>query len=408
MLAPQYGELSALPMVYSAGTAQPVRAEVVLAASADLNQPDQQSFAALTQEMRGRVRRKIVMLHAPGLPRPASLPVRLTDADLEALEHASAPAPPTPVPSVSSTGPRSLSEQLVDFLDFLGREGASGVIWRSGTLGAISTSTLSTAYRDRLAPLPIIYVTAEHYNRLARLRLRGIPVQLEFNVTVTRSRTAVDGVNVLGEISGVRRRDEIVMMGAHLDSWPGGTGAADNAAGCAVVMEVVRILAALNLEMDRTVRFALWGGEEGAGLGSRTYVRQHYWDDGKAKPEHATQSAYFNIDNGSGKIRGVYGTGVVNAAPMFRSWFISLGDPNVRTWTLQKAAGILSSDEEAFLAAGLPAFAFIQDPLDYARTHHTTLDTFDRLSTEDLKQAAAVMAAFVYAAATRADSVARQ
>ena len=169
-------------------------------------------------------------------------------------------------------------------------------------------------------PPPSVVLTPEHYNRVLRLLDKKIPVKLEFEIQAKFLDDRTDSVNVIGEIPGGRKRDEIVMIGAHLDSWQGGTGATDNAAGCAVMIEVMRILKTLNLPMDRTVRMALWGGEEQGLLGSRAYVNEHFAtrEDMKPKPEHAKLSGYFNVDNGSGKIRGVYLQGNDAMRPVFR------------------------------------------------------------------------------------------
>jgi hypothetical protein len=401
MLRPQPSEIEALPMPYSAGTDGVVRGEVVLTASAGLDRLDDRTFDLLTAEMRGRVRGKFVMLKPPLAPAtPPALPGRLTDTDLAELER-EPPATPPPAASAPAMTTRNPGEQLVEFFEFLRREGAAGVLWRSGRLGAVSTTTLSMTYRDKPAPLPVIFVATEHYNRIGRLAQRGTSPSIELNLTVSRTATAVNGVNVIAEIPGTRKPNEVVMIGAHLDSWIGGTGATDNAAGCAVVMEVARILAALALKLDRTVRVALWGGEEGAGLGARTYVEQHYGTTVTPTAEHAAFSAYFNIDNGTGKVRGVYTSGNRNATPVLQRWFASLADPDVRTVSLLTPTGILSSDDGAVADAGLPALAFIQDPVNYRLTHHSTLDTFDRLAPDDLQQAAVIAAALVSAAASR-------
>jgi Zn-dependent M28 family amino/carboxypeptidase len=198
------------------------------------------------------------------------------------------------------------------------------------------------------------------------------------------------------------------MIGAHFDSWHSGTGATDNGAGSAVMIEVMRILKALNLKLDRTVRIALWSGEEQGLLGSKAYVKQHFGDPKTMQigPEHAKLSGYFNLDNGSGKIRGVYLQGNDAMRPLFERWLAPFRDEGVMTISIRNTGG---TDHLSFDAVGLPGFQFIQDPLDYeSETHHSTMDTFDHAQAADLMQAAAVIATVVYDAANRPEMLPRK
>ena len=198
------------------------------------------------------------------------------------------------------------------------------------------------------------------------------------------------------------------MVGAHLDSWHGGTGATDNATGCAVALEAIRILAALKLEMKRTVRIALWDGEEQGLHGSRAYVREHFGDPVtmERKPGHAGLSGYFNLDNGTGKIRGVYLQGNDMMRPIFDSWLGPFRDLGADTVSIRNTGG---TDHLSFDAIGLPGFQFIQDPLDYGtRTHHSDLDVVDHVEESDLMQAAAIMASVIYHAANREELLPRK
>jgi Zn-dependent M28 family amino/carboxypeptidase len=241
-----------------------------------------------------------------------------------------------------------------------------------------------------------------------RLLDNKIPVKLEFEIQAKFLDDRTDSINVIGELPGGRKRDEVVMIGAHLDSWQGGTGATDNAAGCAVMMEALRILKTLNLPLDRTVRMALWGGEEQGLLGSRAYVTEHFGDrvDMKLKSEHAKLAGYFNVDNGSGKIRGVYLQGNDAMRPVFETWLAPFRDLGVTTVSIRNTSG---TDHLSFDAVGLPAFQFIQDPLDYGTiTHHSSMDTYDHAVPEDLMQASAVIASLVYDAANRKDMLPRR
>jgi Zn-dependent M28 family amino/carboxypeptidase len=218
------------------------------------------------------------------------------------------------------------------------------------------------------------------------------------------------GHNVVAEIPGTDPglKAEVVMLGGHLDSWTAGTGATDNGAGCIVALEAVRILKTLGIQPKRTIRIALWDGEEEGLLGSFHYVRNHFGDplDMKLKPEQTKVSAYYNLDNGSGKIRGVFAQGNDKAADIFRQWLVPFGDLGASTVTLHNTG---STDHLGFDAVGIPGFQFIQDPIDYeTRTHHSNEDNYDHLVMEDMEQAAAIMASFVYNTAMRTQMIPRK
>jgi Zn-dependent M28 family amino/carboxypeptidase len=233
-------------------------------------------------------------------------------------------------------------------------------------------------------------------------------VQVRVSLKANVSDKDVNGENVIGEIPGGSKKDEIVMIGAHFDSWHTGTGATDNGAGSAVMIEVMRILKALNLKLDRTVRIGLWSGEEQGLFGSRAYVKEHFADPAtmQVKPEHAKLSGYFNLDNGSGKIRGVYLQGHDAMRPLFQQWLGPFHDLGVSTISIRDTGG---TDHLSFAAVGLPGFQFIQDPLDYGTiTHHSDMDTYDHAIPADLMQAAAVIAACVYEAANAPDMLPRR
>jgi len=207
--------------------------------------------------------------------------------------------------------------------------------------------------------------------------------------------------NLVAELPGSSKPDEIVMVGAHFDSWHTGTGATDNGAGSAVMIEVMRILKALNQPLHRTVRLALWSGEEQGLYGSRAYVKAHFGDPAtmQLQSEHAKLDAYLNFDNGSGKIRGVYLQGNDAARPLFEKWLSPFHDMGATTLTLADTGG---TDHLSFDAVGLPGFQFIQDPLDYGTvTHHSNMDTYSHAIPEDLMQASAVIATLVYDIANR-------
>ena len=280
----------------------------------------------------------------------------------------------------------------------------SGGSWKTG-----ETSTV-----------PAITVALEQWDRIARLLEQKKEVELELNVASTFYDDDAMQYNTLAEIPGTDKKDELVMVGAHLDSWHSGTGATDNGAGTVVMMEAMRILKALDVKPRRTIRIGLWTGEEQGLLGSQNYVQQHFGSrppidepDMKGmptllrreagavttKPEQARVSVYFNVDNGSGKLRGVYLQENEAVAPIFEAWMQPFKDLGMTTLTMRNTGG---TDHQSFDAVGIPGFQFIQDPLDYStRTHHSNMDVYDRLQADDLKQAAVIVASFVYNAAMR-------
>ena len=328
-----------------------------------------------------------------------------------------------------SPGTKEQVRRTTRKMSFCQEQGAAAILWPSGgdygTMfvdGARVPTDPDTPLPERIgsyspkapAILPQITVSAEQYNRILRLLQKGEHVRMEMNLDVEFSKE--DSVyNILAEIPGTDLKDEVVMIGAHFDSWHGGTGATDNAAGAAVCMEAMRILKALHLRPRRTIRIGLWGGEEQGALGSKAYVKKYLGGKGaflepgevvNLKPAARKFSAYFNLDDGAGKIRGVYLQGNKSVLPIFRDWLAPFKDLGASTLTLSNKYG---SDHLSFDAIGLPAFEFIQDPLDYeTRTHHSNMDVYDRLHADDLKQAAAVVASFAYLAAVRQERLPRK
>jgi hypothetical protein len=253
-----------------------------------------------------------------------------------------------------------------------------------------------------------VSIPTEQYNRIARLLARDVPVRLTLDV---RSRFYADDLsayNLLAELPGTDLADEVVMLGAHFDSWHSGTGATDNAAGSAAMMEALRILHASGLPLRRTVRLALWTGEEQGLLGSQGYVAEHFAprDTMDLRPGHAGLSAYFNMDNGTGAIRGVYLEGNDAIRPIFRAWMEPLESLGMTTLSMRGTGG---TDHLRFDEVGLPGFQFIQDPVEYGtHSHHTQMDLYDRVQAEDLMKNAAIIATFVYHAANRDALLPRQ
>ena len=292
--------------------------------------------------------------------------------------------------------------------------------------------------------MPQTVLAIEHYNRIVRMLHAGEQVKMTIDLSVAYQDADPMGYNTIAEIPGTDLKDEIVMLGGHMDSWHSGTGATDNAAGCAVAMEAVRIIQALGLKPRRTIRIALWSGEEQGLLGSRAYVAQHFGSmqnpatsaapstggqnasaagngsgNGNGapqaqrpaqtlvkKPDWEKLSAYFNLDNGTGKIRGVYMQGNEGVRGLFRQWLAPFKDMGANTLTISNTGG---TDHLAFDAIGLPGFQFIQDEIEYdTRTHHSNQDVFDRIQADDMKQASIIMAAFVYNTAMRDEKLPRK
>jgi hypothetical protein len=271
---------------------------------------------------------------------------------------------------------------------------------------------------------PQVVLAVEHYNRIVRLIQAGEKVTMTIDMGVEWQDADLMGYNTIAEIPGTDLKYEVVMIGGHMDSWHSGTGATDNGAGVAVAMEAVRILKALNLQPRRTIRVALWSGEEQGLLGSRAYVAEHFGRFEAAaagsppasspapaprlltKPEYEKFSGYFNLDNGTGRIRGVYLQGNEGVRSLFREWLTPFRDMGAATLSISNTGG---TDHLAFDAIGLPGFQFIQDEIEYdTRTHHSNQDVFDRIQADDMKQAATIMAAFVYKAAARGEKLPRK
>ena len=275
--------------------------------------------------------------------------------------------------------------------------------------------------------VPQLTMALEHWTRIARLLQQKKDVSLELNVTNTFYDDDPMQYDTIAEIPGTDKKDEVVMLGAHLDSWHAGTGATDNGAGTIVMMEAVRILKTLDIKPRRTIRIGLWSGEEEGLLGSQGYVEHHFGarppmddpgmkgmptllrreaGDVTVKPEQAKVSAYFNVDNGTGKIRGVHLQENEAVAPIFEAWMEPFKDLGMTTLTMRNTGG---TDHLSFDAVGIPGFQFIQDPIEYeTRTHHSNMDVYDRLQPEDLKQIAVIVAGFVYDAAMREQMLPRK
>jgi hypothetical protein len=428
--------LIAYPKAWSPGTSGPLSAEVVYVDAKD--EADLQRFKGKLKGaivLTGKMREVKARFEAMG--------TRRDEKNLLALADAPAPTP--------GTGRRFTAEQRAAQVvamrkyQFFQNEGAALLIdaSRAGDGGTIFVQSATVPQPvseasygpnaprliqpyDKTAPpfVPQLVLAVEHYNRIARMIAAGEKVRLTVDLAVEWQDADPMSYNTIAEIPGSDLKDEVVMLGGHLDSWHAGTGATDNGAGVAVTMEAVRIIQALNLKPRRTIRIALWSGEEQGLLGSKAYVAEHF---GKleplpatggmpaasagasrlvTRPEYEKFASYFNLDNGTGKIRGVYLQGNESVRPLFREWLVPFRDLGAATLSIANTSG---TDHLSFDAVGLPGFQFIQDEIEYdSRTHHSNQDVFDRIQADDMKQAATIMAAFIYNAAMREEKLPRK
>ncbi|MFD0793691.1 M20/M25/M40 family metallo-hydrolase [Mucilaginibacter litoreus] len=296
-------------------------------------------------------------------------------------------------------------DQLVKQAGALGMIGAQA----SNNNGAVFVQEHGAHKLTAPETVPKLTMAYEDGQKIKRLIESGHPVELAINIQAKTSTDDTKGYNVVGEIPGTdsKLKSQLVMLGGHLDSWQAATGATDNAAGCIVMMEAVRLLDSLGLKPKRTIRIALWGGEEQGVYGSYGYAKNHFMGtDYKLKPEQAKVSAYYNLDNGTGKIRGIFTQNNKAVMPIFEKWFAPFNDLGAKTVT-DKNTG--STDHLSFDWAGIPGFQFIQDPIDYeTKTHHSNQDNYDHLQIEDLKQAAIIIASFVYQTSVEKDMLPRK
>ena len=426
LVEPQYEALIGVPLGWTPGTAGVVRGEPLIAPfrGGSSRRIRATSVDRYINQYRGKLAGRIVLFSELKDVEGSDSPLfsRFTEEDLE--DRASAPTPrpredfdyrdrdqETP----ARPGEQRSRRQQNRLNQFLSEEGVALLIrsaWR-GDGGTVFPPPQFPPYmgsrnpKDPLPP-PAIALTPEHYNRVFRLTARGIPTSLEVEVRTRFHTEKEDSLNVVGDLPGTGKPDELVMVGAHLDSVAPGLGATDNAAGCAVMMEVIRILTALQLPLDRTIRIALWGGEEQGRLGSKAHVEEHFADRAtmELKPDHAKLSAYYNLDNGTGRIRGVYLQENEMVRPLFADWLAPFSDMGAGTLSIRNTRG---TDHLSFDAVGLPGFQFIQDPIEYlTRSHHSNMDLYDRIQPGDLAQAAAIIATFVYQTANREELLPRK
>jgi len=454
IVSPQAFPVIAYPKAWSPSTKGVVTSEVV-----HLDVKEDADFA----KYKGKLKDKIVMISAirplEAVDKPLSM--RRTDAELAKMasegeatlqrqQAQQAPRPQQSQPqqqmSPEMTARLKSFSMRLKSANFLLEEGAAVIVDNSlnGSGGTLFVSSANVAQevpanpleifsrRNSLSPyqkeaeakmLPQITMATEDYNRLARMLQQGEKLKMSVDVQAQYHDEDLMGYNTVAEIPGTdpKIKDEIVMLGGHLDSWHSSTGATDNAAGCAVAMEAARIILKLGLKPRRTIRVALWSGEEQGLHGSREYVKQHFGEMKSAaqvqgQPPTPAElvkgagyeklSAYYNLDNGTGKIRGVYQQGNTSVAPIFKAWLAPFVDMGATTLTVENTGG---TDHQSFDRIGLPGFQFIQDEIEYdTRTHHSNQDNYDRIQAADMKQAATIMAAFVYQTAMMDEKIPRK
>jgi hypothetical protein len=418
MVAPTAAQMYAIPKAWSPGTPGAVRAKAVL-----LNLRTKDDL----EKQKGKLAGMIVLNgEARKLePQASGFLKRHDETSLENIATYQIPGERGGRYSPGEYLKRREFQKTLN--EFLAAENVLAVIepGNGGDGGSFDVAAGGSFKVGEPVGVPALVASTEHYNRVARILDSGTPVELEVDVRANLAENATVA-NTVAEIPGTDKKNEVVMLGAHLDSWHAGTGATDNGGASAVMMEAMRILKAVGVKPRRTIRLALWSGEEQGLLGSRAYVAKHFAsraepaDPAEAelpvsmqknpgaltlKPEHAKLSAYFNLDNGAGKIRGIYAQENLGVVPIFRGWIAPLADLGVATVATRNTSG---TDHLAFDAVGLPGFQFIQDEVEYGRTHHSNMDVYDRLQREDMIQAAVVVATFVYQAATRDEMLPRK
>ena len=439
LVEPQYELLIGLPLGWSPSTEGMVEGTPVLAPlKRESNQKrDEAAVEDFIKKHKGKLKNQIVLIAPLKEVKPQAEAAMRRWTEEELKERAAAPRlvppiefddPELEIPAEPEKrreffrqAPRWFREKnrkegrrIQNKLNqFLVDEGVLLVIHPAarGDGGTVFPPRAGSRIVEDVVPPPSIAITPEQYNRIYRLSEKTdkkVSPRVEVQVRTQFHRDNLDSINVIAELPGAENSDELVMIGAHLDSTAQSLGATDNAAGSAVMIEVMRILKALDLKLARTVRLALWGGEEQGLLGSEAYVKEHFGDSETMRltGQHQKLAAYFNLDNGTGKIRGVYLQGNDMVRPIFEDWLKPFEDMGAKTLSIRETGG---TDHLSFDRVGLPGFQFIQDPVEYeTRTHHSNMDVYDRIQPGDLMQASAIIASFVYHAANRGEMLPRE
>ena len=373
--------------------------------------PTEQELSTYLDSLKGQMQGKIV-LAGPFRDVPVSFDppkLRNDDAEMETLYEpgGAAPAYSNPASAVLEEGRLSAVEAAARINAFFQEQNARVQVNPAGMAHGIIRAFANRSY-DPSTTVPTVVMRNEDYGRIARLLESGFPVTLSFNIVNQSYPEGETVYNYLAEIPGTDKADEVVMLGGHLDSWHAATGATDNATGVAVMMEAVRILKALGLQPRRTIRVALWSGEEQGLLGSKAYVAEHFGTAEDPKPEYEQFGGYLNLDMGTGRVRGLTVFGPVETAAVLEDFLKPFGDLGVLGARNTSSRAFGGSDFTAFNHAGLPGISLGQDPIEYfTHTWHTNLDTYERALEEDLKQAAIVAAATAYHLATRDEPLPR-
>jgi hypothetical protein len=397
-LTPRAYPLIAYPKAWTPGTKGPASGEATI-----VTLDNEADFA----KYRGKLRGKFVLASQPRDLQARFEPQaeRYTDTELDALTRQ--PASRRPGAPQNAQAQQAFARKVAQFwVD----EGVVAVLEPSRGDGGGTLFVQSGGSRNASDP-PVaaqVVVAAEQYGRMFRTLEKKVPVTLQMDIDSQFLDADPNGFNIIAELPGTDKADEVVMLGAHFDSWHTGTSATDNTAGSAVMMEAMRILKSSGIRLRRTVRIALWGGEEQGLIGSRAYVKEHFGDPAtmQLKPEHARLAGYFNVDNGTGQIRGVYLQGNEAAAPLFEAWMEPFHNMGMKTVTIRNTGG---TDHLSFDAVGLPGFQFIQDSVEYnSRTHHSNMDVYERLQPQDMMQNAVIVAAFVAQTANREEKLPRK
>jgi len=408
--APYYKPLLAWPKTWTAGTKGLKKAGVIV-----VDVKDSTTVASYKGQLKGKL--IIIDQATPYKQSFKADAVRYTDDELEKM----AAATMQPSRPIDTAQQRRMREQMsrsggaramAILKEMAKEEGAVGMLTSAprnhdGTIFSQGGGSYKAADAENFLDMAM---GIEDYNTILRLAKSGTEVNMEAEVKTKFQTKDLQGYNVIAEIPGTdpTLKDEVVMIGAHLDSWQAGTGATDNAAGSSVMMEVMRILKATGAQPKRTIRIGLWSAEEQGLLGSRGYVKKTFMDPTTNTPNaaHEKFAGYFNIDNGTGKVRGIYLQGNEQCGPIFKSWLAPFNDLGAKTVTISNTGG---TDHQSFDGVGLPGFQFIQDPIEYdTRTHHSNMDVYEHLSEDDLKQIATIVAAFAYNTAQRDEKLPRK